>query len=113
MNPLVEAMSRGRDKANDYGGDLHTRKSTHMSTPLEAAEFHFAAGELNIPAEQDKTYVVCFPAICSSADGHDVRFKQVGRPYIEDKRVFDAGQSDDSGGDDKPPMVRTQTEAVP
>ncbi len=113
MNPLVQALSKAKGGGEDYGGDLHTRKSTHLSVPTEAAEFHFAAGELNVPVEANMTYVVCFPAICSSSDNHDVRFKQIGRPYVDDKPVFKSGESDAGAGDDKAPMVRLQSEQVP
>lgn len=111
MNPLVQALSKGRAGGEDYGGDLHTRKSTHISVPTESAEFHFSAGELNVPAQVNQTYVVCFPAVCSSSDSHDVRFKQVGRPYLDDKPVFKG--SEDPGGTDKIPLVRTVTEQEP
>lgn len=114
MNPLVEAMSKGKTSATEnYGGDLHTRKSTHISVPTESAEFHFSVGDLNLSAEVNKTYVVCFPVVCSSSDAHDVRFKQVGKPYLDDKPVFksgEAGDPDDASGTQQPPMVRLQTE---
>ncbi len=114
MNPLVQALSKGKTGGEDYGGDLHTRKSTHVSVPTEAAEFHFAKGELNVPVQANLTYVVCFPVICSSADDHDVRFKQVGRPYIDDEPVFKSGEgSSQDSTDSKVPMVRLQTENVP
>lgn len=112
MNPLVQALSKGKGGGEDYGGDLHTRKSTHVSVPTEAAEFHFAKGELNTPVKANLTYVVCFPVICSSADEHDVRFKQIGRPYVDDDEpVFKPGESE--SGQAKAPMVRLQTENVP
>jgi hypothetical protein len=118
MNPLVAALSRGKDGGGeDYGGDLHTRKSTHLSIPTEAAEFHFSSGELNIPVQANLTYVVCFPVICSSSDSHDVRFKQIGRPYVDDKPVFKSGDTDPShegtGDSADAPIVRLQSENVP
>jgi hypothetical protein len=112
MNPLVQALSRGKTNGSeDYGGDLHTRKSTHISVPTESAEFHFSAGDLNVPAQVNQTYVVCFPVVCSSSDSHDVRFKQVGKPYLDDKPVF--GNEDDANEPSKPPLIRTVTENEP
>lgn len=117
MNPLIAAISKGKGNGGgeDYGGDLHTRKSTHLSVPTEAAEFHFSSGELNMPVQANLTYVVCFPVICSSSDSHDVRFKQIGRPYVDDKDVFKSGEGSDSSAplDSKTPMVRLQSENVP
>lgn len=111
MNPLVQALSKGKSSGGeDYGADLHTRKDTHISVPTQSAEFHFSAGDLNVPAQVNGTYVVCFPVVCSSSDSHDVRFKQVGKPYLDDEPVFKAGEESASAPATKPPMVRLQTE---
>jgi hypothetical protein len=104
MNPLVEALSRGRPSpVEDYGSDLHTRKSTHLSVPVEAAEFHFSVGELNMPATEGQRYTLCFDVVCSSADDHDVRFKQFSRPYLQEFSKKDSSS-------DQPSTQNVQTQ---
>ena len=110
MNPLVEAMSRQKN-GNDYGSDLHTRKSSHLSAPMEGMEWHFSQGDMNVNAEVNKTYIINIPVICTSADGHDVRFRQVAKPYLDDSSVFGNEESNETAS--SPPMVRTATEAAP
>lgn len=114
MNPLVEAMGKQKN-GNDYGGDLHTRKDSHLSAPMQGMEWHFSAGDINIKAEVNKTYIINIPVICSSADDHDVRFKQIAKPYLDDTQVFkgdeNTPESNTSAAD--APMVRLQSEAVP
>lgn len=88
MNPLVEAMSKGRAVGNDYGGDLHTRKDSHLSAPMQGMEWHLSTGDINRPVSANGTYIMNIPVICTSSDGHDVRFRQIGKPYVEEQSVF-------------------------
>ena len=118
MNALVAALSKGKSQpqAEEYGGDLHTRKSSHISVPMESTEFHFSAGDMNLQAQTNQTYLLCVGVVCSSADAHDVRFKQITKPYLEDQRPFEdganKGNSQDAPLDQETPMVRSQIQQV-
>lgn len=111
MNPLVEALSQGKQRGNDYGADLHTRKDSHLSAAMNDLEWHFSQGDMNLKADVNETYIVCIPVICTSSDDHDVRFRQVAKPYVSDEDVFKSKEP--SGTPEKIPMVRLQTENVP
>jgi hypothetical protein len=123
-HPLVKAMgTRGaapvqtdQSPAEDYGGDLHTRKDSHVSIPMQGMEYHFSAGDLNMPVEVNGTYVLRIPVICSSQDTHDIRFKQVAKTYVDKGPVFKESQNTQTQNEappDKPPLVRTQVSQYP
>ena len=88
MNPLVQALSKGKSSPGDYGGDLHTRKDSHLSAPMQGMEWHMSSGDLNMEVGVNQTYKMCIPVICTSTDDHDVRFRQIGKPYVEDEAIF-------------------------
>lgn len=70
-------------------GDLHTRKDSHVALPFEAkTEWHLEDSDVNIPVKPDKRFMLVIPVICTSADAQDSRFRQIAKPFLEDRPVF-------------------------
>jgi len=81
--------------------DLHTKKASHVSFPMTYdAEYHFSNPEMAFTPKIDKTYMMCTPVICTSiepgAKTGTARFKQISKPYVEDRSVFDPGRKKQS-----------------
>lgn len=75
------------------GPDLHAAKASHMSVPV-MSELEFHLRKEDIPDHKCKvgdTYAVIIPTRCTSDDGDDYRFKQIGTLRISDYKLPDEG----------------------
>ena len=72
-------------KAKKVPADLHYSKESHVSAPVTSnMEWHLAPQDGKGNAKPDKVYKICMPAICTSTDDKGERYRQVGKPYVED-----------------------------
>lgn len=72
-------------------GDLHTKKATHISFPLNAkgAEFHLRNSDVKSTKKPKigKSYNVVFKAKATSADGTAQRYRPTSLPDVVDHKT--------------------------
>lgn len=80
---MTERRLDSIDSGDKMPGDLHTKRLSHVSIPIEKGlEWHIAKKDL--PGDVDATATsIHIPVKGTSDEGNAVRFKQKGKPRPE------------------------------